>query len=384
LKLPRALAAAAAITLLAFALPGCRAHLIAEPMVIPTSAREPYEHAKRELALARDLSGEESQKALQSALAAAREARAAAPEDFRLAVLEQDVLFALDPRDTRESYASRSQATAEEKVLVARALLPERIDDARDLLVSACEQDPKFAWAFYGLAFVERRRGRADVARANAEEALRLDPKLNEALELLVKLYHESGDRKMEILARQRLIDVTHGDPHERHKYAQLLLDADDRSDATEAEKELRVILAGLGDPPPPEAREFARDVLVDLGTSFARRESPVHIEQSVSTWRRALALDHECLVALYNIGIVEQQQRRDLKAALAAFEEYMEVAQSLSGPLPAAEVYNRYFNVPSKILDLRQKLGMPLEKPPTPRDPFAQPVEPTTTQGVP
>ena len=89
-----------------------------------------------------------------------------------------------------------------------------------------------------------------------------------------------------------------------------------------------------------------------------------------------------ERLGFVYNIGIVEQQQRHDPKAALAAFEEYMSVAQSLSGPLPAAEVYNRYFNVPSKILDLRQKLGMPLEKPPEPHDPFA--TEPPATQGPP
>jgi tetratricopeptide (TPR) repeat protein len=352
---------------------GCSSSLRAEPPVIPPQARVPYEEAARRFAAARAAGGESLRAELVAALAAAREARARAPEDFRIAALEQDLEFALDARAARERGAALPKSTASEKTLAARALLPERTDEAHDLLLAACEQDPRFAWARYGLAFIERLQGRFDDALRDAERALELDPSLVEALRLLAELYESGGDREHAVRARELLIEVSGGDLEERHRYAQLLLDADDRSDATDAEKELRVILAALGDPPGPAQREFARDALVDLGTAYARRS---RFAEAIVYWRQALALDPDCLTAIYNIGVAEElKPRPDLAAALAAFEEYLARAQSMGGPLPFDQVYYRYFAVPRRVLELRQKLGLPT--PAAAEEPAAAAAEP-------
>lgn len=360
MKRRRLLAGLAMVAAAAIAAPGCRSTLRAEPIVIPAAARASYDQALEARARARLLSGEAAGAELANALASARDALARAPDEFRLAVLVQDLEFDLDPRAARERYVEAAPDTAAGRTLAARALLPERTGEAHDLLLAACEQAPRFAWARYGLGFVERARGNPDVALRAAEAALRLDPSLVEALRLVAELCEEGGDRERAVLARERLIEVTGGDLEERHRYARLLLDADDRSDATDAEKELRVILAALGDPPPPGQRRFAGDALVDLGTAYARRN---RFEEAIGHWRHALAVDSDCLTALSNIGVVELASRDDPRAALAAFEEYLARAQSIRAPLGADQLLYRLFYVPNQVLELRQRLGLPTDR---------------------
>jgi tetratricopeptide (TPR) repeat protein len=277
----------------------------------------------------------------------------------------QDLEFDLDPRAARELYAATgASATAREKTLAARALLPERLSDARDLLASACEQDPKFAWARYGLAFVDREFGRTDSALAGATEALRLDPTLLEALRLIAELAEEAGQRDEAVWARKELVSATGGDLEERRHYAQLLLESDAPRAASTAEKELRAIADAIGDPPPPNLRAELRDVYVDLGTAYALRErNPDALAAAIRCWRHALELDPECLTALSNIGLVELfPKRQNDSAALAAFEEYLRRAQTLSTPLSEDQVYYRQFFVPNQVLQLRQRLGLSTE----------------------
>jgi tetratricopeptide (TPR) repeat protein len=129
-------------------------------------------------------------------------------------------------------------------------------------------------------------------------------------------------------------------------------------------------IAAAIGEPPPPAQREQLRDIYVDLGTAFARRN---RIEEAVVHWRHALELDPECLTALSNIGVGEQklsqdamadaEQHRHDVAALSAFEEYVKRAQSLSTPLSEDQVYYRQFFVPNQVVALRKKLGLSTEE---------------------
>jgi tetratricopeptide (TPR) repeat protein len=365
-KRRRSLAAASSLALLATA--ACRAPLDARPIEIPEAARASYEDALRRRAAAPDLGGDDARAELEAALSSAKEALAVAPDEFRFAVLVQDLEFDLDARAARERYTSTAPATARDRTLAARALLPERSAEARDLLLDASRGEPGFAWARYGLAFVERNEGQATAAIADAEQALKLDPTLIEALRLLADLYQSGGDRKRALLAREELIEVTNGDLGERHRYARLLLESDSKSDASDAERQLRVILAAVGDPPAPAQLEFARDALLDLGTCFARRadknRNPKALEEAIAAWRRALALDPWCLTALYNIGLVERDQRNDPRAALAAFEEYLSRAESMSGPLPSDQLISRYLAVPDNVMTLREQLGLPQEPP--------------------
>ncbi len=352
----------AAAALLVSAAAACQSPIVARPFEIAPAARASYDDALERRARSSRLGGDEARAELEAALQSAKAALAAAPGDFRLAVLVQDLEFDLDARAARERYVAEPASTAMVKTLAARALLPERSAEARELLLAACAEEPDLAWARYGLAFVERREGHAGAALADAERALRLDPTLVEALRLLADLYEDGGDRKRAIEAREKLIEVTAGDLVERHRFARLLLDSDSKSDATDAEKELRVILAAAGDPPRPERRDVARDALLDLGTAYARRN---YVEQAIGYWRQALAVDGDCLTALCNVGIVELMQRRDPRAALAAFEEYLSRAQSMSGPLPSDQIYYRHLYVPHQVFVLRGELGLPTEAPP-------------------
>ncbi|MSR45904.1 MAG: tetratricopeptide repeat protein [Planctomycetes bacterium] len=332
---------------------GCSTLLDARPPTLAPAAVEPMARAHEARTRAAALSDQERRAMLETALAAARAAAVAAPEEFRAELLVQDIELELDPRGARERYANGPAEGAASKVLVARALLPDRSVEARALLESALKQDGGFAWALYGLAFVERRDGHSDRARELCEQALHRDPSLIEALRLLADLY-EGGDRERAIQARQLLVEVTGGELTERHAFAQLLLEADDRSDASVAVRELRAILDALGDATTPAARELARDCWLDLGTAFARRAND---EQAIIAWQRALALDRECLTALYNVGVAEQR-RGDLARSLAAFEEYLARAQSMERSLPVDQVLYRHFYVPNQVRTLRERLA--------------------------
>jgi tetratricopeptide (TPR) repeat protein len=289
---------------------------------------------------------------LQAAIAAASEAVAAAPGEIRARLLLQDLELELDPRGTRERYASGPAAGAMGKTLAARALLPDRLIEARSLLEQALREDEDFAFAHYGLAFIDHRDGLTDRAREGCERALRLDPGLIEALRLLAQLC-DGSDRARAIAARQLLVRISGGDLAERHALAQLLLEADDRSDANDAADELKAIIAAIGEPADAEARGLARDCWLDLGTSFARRNKP---DQAIDCWKRALALDGECLPALFNIGLVEQG-RGNPAAALEAFETYLARAATLKRALPAEQVLDRHFYVPNRVRALREQL---------------------------
>ena len=343
----------------------CSSQPAVRPIAVQIEALPDYTTARTLREEAAEAEGEAKRVKLEAALAAARRAHAGSPDDFRIATLVQDLEFDLDPRATRETYSiPGATASAREKTLAARALLPERLSEARDLLASACEQDPKFAWARYGLAFVDREFGRTDAALAGATEALRLDPSLLEALRLIAELCEESNQRDEALWARKELVRATRGDLEERRRYAQLLLESDAKRDATEAEDELRAIAAAIGEPPPPELRGELRDVFVDLGTAWARHDrNDSALDQAIRCWRHALELDPECLTALSNIGLVELfPVRQNDSAALAAFEEYLRRAQTLSTPLSEDQVYYRQFFVPNQVLLLRKRLGLSTE----------------------
>ncbi|MBM4013341.1 MAG: tetratricopeptide repeat protein, partial [Planctomycetes bacterium] len=290
---------------------------------------------------------------LEQALAAAGAAVTAAPDEFRARLLVQDLEFELDLRGARQRYADGPAEGAAGKVLAARALLPERSHEAKALLEQALREDDELAWAHYGIAFVEHRDGHSDRAREWCERALRKDPGLVEALRLLAELC-EGSDRARAIRARRLLVEISGGDLAERHALAQLLLEADDRSDATDAADELKAIIAAIGEPADAEARALARDCWLDLGTSYSRRNKP---DQAIDSWRRALALDRDFLPALFNIGLVEQG-RGALQAALEAFEEYLARAQASPRALPADQVLDRHFYVPNRVRTLREQLA--------------------------
>lgn len=343
----------AALLLLSLTIASCRSPLVARPLELAPAAIEPMARARALRTKAAALGEPERRATLDAALQAALAAVAAAPDEFRARVLVQDLELEIDPRGTRDRYANGPAEGATGKVLAARALLPDRALEARALLEQALVEDDEFAWAYYGLAFVEQREGRGDRARELCERALDADPTLVEALRLLADLC-EGSDRVRAISARQLLVAVTGGDLAERHALAQLLLEADDRSDATDAVEELKAILAAVGEPVTNEARELARDCWLDMGTAYARRNRD---PQALAAWDRALALDRECLTALYNVGVVELKRDRP-EAALAAFEEYLLRAQSMTRSLPADQVFYRHFYVPNQVRALRDRLG--------------------------
>ncbi len=342
------------LVVLALASGGCASRLRAQPVEFAPAVAAAMARAVEAQRHAATVGEVERRSLLESALISARLAQVAAPEEIRAALLVQDLEIALDERAARERYASGPVATAAEKLLAARALLPERSAEARNLLTAAIDQDDDFAFARYGLAFLEQRDGRADRARVLCDEALARDPSLIEALRMLADLEQDGGTRERAIEARELLVEITAGDPFERHRLAQLLLEADDRSDATAAEKQLRAILATVGEAPTPEALELARDAWLDLGTAFARRNRD---GEAIAAWEHSLALDRECLTALYNIGVVEMKQRNHPEQALAAFEEYLLRAQTMTRPLPADQVFYRLFYVPNQVRELRAQL---------------------------
>jgi tetratricopeptide (TPR) repeat protein len=345
----------------------CHSQPSVRPIAIQSEALPDYTAARSLREAAGELEGEARRARLEAALAAARRAHAGAPDDFRITALVQDLEFDLDPRAAREQYTvPTATASAVEKTLAARALLPERLSEARDLLASACDQEPKFAWARYGLAFVDRELGKPDSSLKAATAALELEPSLLEALRLIAELCEDGGARDEALWARKELVSATDGDLDERRRYAQLLLESDAARDARAAERELVAIAAAIGRPPPPPLRAQLRDVYVDLGTASARRD---YNDEAIVFWRYALGLDPECLTALSNIGLVEQKRGHDA-AALSAFEEYLNRAQTLSTPLGEDQVYYRQFFVPNQVLALRQKLGLPTES--------AEPIEPS------
>jgi len=344
---------ATALAVLLLPLAACSSHLEAEPLEIAPAAVAAMARAQQERERAAGLADEERARAMEAALAAAREAVAAAPDELRARLLVQDLELEIDERGARDRYAHGPAATAVEKVLAARALLPDRTAEARALLQAAIEQDGDLAWARYGLAFVERKNGRSDRARALCEEALARDPMLIEALRMVADLYQDGGDRVRAIEARRLLLEVGDDDLAQRHALAQLLLEADDRSDAHEAIDELRSILDTLGEALEGDARDLARDCWVDLGTAYARRNNDV---EAIGCWERALALDRDCLMALYNIGVVDLK-RDKAAAALAAFEEYLARARASTKPLPVNQVFYRHYFVPNQVRDLRARL---------------------------
>ncbi len=364
---------AAVLVVAAFAA-SCSSALVARPVTIAPEAAPIHAAAVARRSEARALAEPERAAAFGEALALARRAVELAPADFRLSLLVQDLELEIDARGARERLAASNPVTAAEKTLVARSLLPERVDDARTLLLAARDDDSSFAWANYGLAFIARHDGHGDQARELCEKALQLDPTLIEALRMLTELYEASGDRARAIEARRELIEVTGGDLAERHALAQLLLEADDPDDAAEAEHELQGILAEIGDEPDAQHRGLARDVWLDFGTARARRG---HNDRAIAAWRRALALDGDCLTALYNIAIVQLKQLADPRAALASFEQYLERARAMTGSLPADQLFYRHFIVPNQVLEIRQQLGLiaPIEAPTDPAE--ANPAEP-------
>ena len=256
----------------------------------------------------------------------------------------QDLEFLADPRAAREQYAAAS-GTAQEKTLAARAILPERLSEARDLLLKACDQEPAFGWARYGLAWVENELGRSDQALVEAMTAVRLEPSLLEALRFYAELAGVTGAREQALWARRELVAATGGDLRERRRYADLLLESNSKREAAAAEVELRAILAEIGEPPPPAFRKMLSDVYVAIGCTYAQR---YRYDEAIAWWRHALTLDFESLTALANIGGVELNRagdtdgavrRRHQESALAAYEEYLMRAQGLSTPLPSDEI---------------------------------------------
>ena len=339
-----------------------------EPIVLVAGVQADWDAARRVRDDAVERGADVPRAQLDEALAAARRARDGAPADFRLACLVQDLEFLADARAAREQYAT-STGSAREKTLAARALLPERASEARALLLKACDQDPSFGWARYGLAWVESELGRSDQALAEALAALQLEPSLLEALRFYADLAGATGRREQALWARRELVAATGGDLRERRLYAALLLESDAKRDAAAAEVELRAVALEIGEPPPRAFRRMLSDVYVGIGATYARR---YRYDEAIVYWRHALQLDYESLTALANIGGVELNRandtdgavrRRHQEAALAAYEEYLRRAQGLSTPLPSDEISYRYFSVPEHVITLRKLLGLPAEE---------------------
>jgi len=358
----------AALALLAFGAAACESPPPIEPIVMAASVQSDADAARRVRDDVLERGSEVARAQLDEALAAARRARDGAPDDFRIACLVQDLEFLADPRAARLQYAAAT-GSAREKTLAARALLPERMSEARDLLIKACDQDPAFGWSRYGLARVESDLGRNDQALAEALAAVRLEPSLLEALRLYADLAGSIGAREDALWARRELVAATGGDLRERFRYARLLLESNAKRDASAAEVELRAMVEQIGEPPPPAFRKVLSDVYVAIGCSYSQR---YRYDEAIAWWRQALTLDFESLTALANIGGVELNRaddtdgavrRRHQEAALAAYEEYMLRAQGLTTPLPSNEIRYRYFSVPEHVLTLRKLLGLPAEQ---------------------
>lgn len=339
-----------------------------EPIVMAASVQSDVDAARRVRDDALERGSDVARAQLDEALAAARRARDGAPADFRIACLVQDLEFLIDPRAAREQYAAAT-GSAREKTLAARALLPERASEARDLLLKACDQDPEFGWSRYGLARVESDLGRNEQALTEALVAMRLEPSLLEAVRLYADLAGSIGSREEALWAQRELVLATDGDLGEQRRYVNLLLESNAKRDASAAEVVSRAMLEQIGEPPPPAFRKMLSDVYVAIGTSYSRR---YRREEAIVAWRHALELDYESLTALSNIGGVEfnratetdgDERRRHQEAALAAYEEYLLRAQGLTTPLPSDQISYRYFSVPEHVLTLRKLLGMPPEQ---------------------
>jgi len=358
----------AALALLAFGAAACESPPQIEPIVMAASVQSDADAARRVRDDVLERGSEVARAQLDEALAAARRARDGAPDDFRIACLVQDLEFLADPRAARLQYAAAT-GSAREKTLAARALLPERSSEARDLLIKACDQDPAFGWSRYGLARVESDLGRNAQALAEALAAVRLEPSLLEALRLYADLAGSTRAREEALWARRELVAATGGDLRERRRYAELLLESNAKREASAAEVELRAMVDQIGEPPPPAFRKVLSDVYVAIGCTYSQR---YRYDEAIAWWRHALTLDFESLTALANIGGVELNRaddtdgavrRRHQEAALAAYEEYMLRAQGLTTPLPSDEISYRYFSVPEHVLTLRKLLGLPAEQ---------------------
>jgi tetratricopeptide (TPR) repeat protein len=279
---------------------------------------------------------------------------AASPRMFRARRAIQDILLELDPSAARERFLVPADSGDPEKLtLAARLLAPVDAERARQYLELAVEADPEFAWARYGLAFLDWQEGRDEPALDRVLEALARDPGFPEARELEARLYESLG-RRDEALASYRRLLETKDTVELRYRYANLLLRSDDEEDAEAAEEQLRQVIeratAATAEPDP----ELLARATLDLGVALADQRRP---EPALEMFHRALELDPELLPAWYNIGWVLEVQMGLPEEALEAYRHYEEAAAQAGGELPAAQILDRIFYVPENIRRLEERL---------------------------
>jgi eukaryotic-like serine/threonine-protein kinase len=228
--------------------------------------------------------------------------------------------------------AAPSAGGAHETYLKAQDALdhyyrPHAIDDAMGFLEKTVEQDPGFALAYAGLAranfmqyFQLGDTKYVDPARANAEKALSLDPKLATVHVILGRLYTQTGQRD---LAAQELNEAKKLDERNAELYYAfaMLYDAQGRSDDVIPNFQTAMDLA-------PEDWRFPDNL-----SDFYLRRGNFDKALELSTLAAKLTPDNPR--AFNNLGRVYRRMG-GLDEARANFEKAIAIEPS----------YNRYLNL--------------------------------------
>ena len=299
-----------------------------------------------------------------------------APVYFRAHYLRQRTLLEIDPSAAAAEYPVLDVPDRPAALTLAGAmLLPDRPHRAAWILERATRLDPDFAWAWYGLAFVERSRGNHAEALIAAERATELLPDFPEALDLLVRIEESLGLRTETLETYARLLEARPGDPRLRHRLARRLLQSDDPRESRLAEQELRHALRLIPAPVPHSMAALEISIRVDLGLALFLDG---RLEEAAGEYRTALELEPGNLDAWYNLGFVLERLGRD-REALDAYEQYVSRWHAAQG-VTAGQLRDRFSQVPAAIRRLRERLG--LEPPPDAAGSPADVTDPDTSGG--
>ena len=280
------------------------------------------------------------------------------PEFFEAQILLQDTLIELDFDDAWLQYQvpeDSPTATAADLCLAARLEMPRDMGWAAERLVEAIRRDDRFAWSYYGLAYLRYTEEDSGKALELVDAALERQPNFRRAIQLRAELLEIEGRRDEALTMFEYLLEYDNS-PDVRQRYARVLLESDEESDARRAEQELQRVLADLPDPATEADRVLRRDAYLDLGVALSRQGRS---QESLRWFRKALEVDPNLLPAYYNIGWVLETQLGRNQEALQAYEEYLRRAERWEGPFPTSFLFDRWLFVDKNVRELRIRLGL-------------------------
>ncbi len=185
------------------------------------------------------------------------------------------------------------------------------------LAQAAVEKDDRFAWGWYARGWWESKRERPQEAQAALQRALELQPDLVPALRSYAVLLRQT-DTQAAIDAIQQALDE-HPERVDHRVFLASLRLSQGGSAVAEAEAGFRAILAER-----PEHVEAAKGLAAALLERGAWRQAKEIYE------RLAVQAPSDASVE-FNLGVVAEEFEKDLPAAIAHYERFLERATDAS-----------------------------------------------------